>query len=152
MSILFSTAYEAYCGELKTRLDEMKLENEVLKRTADANALELLSAMTSLCIHCTNSGALQRYSCNVMEGALKGNFVLRIAVCHNNASLIIGHIFVLTLDQHTREYTYNPDGSPVKNLKQIAADFSCVIIFPEHMLTRFLINLLHVSYINQDSS
>lgn len=59
-------------------------------------------------------------------------------------------MFLLTLDEQTREYTYNPEGSSLQNLKQIATDFSCVIFFPEHMLSRFLINLLHVSYESSD--
>ncbi len=60
--------------------------------------------------------------------------------------IFIGHTFVLTWNQHTKEYTYNPEGSPVKNLDQVAADLSDMILFPEHMLSRFLINLLHVGY------
>lgn len=69
-------AYEAYCKELKAQLEEIKVENEDLRRrpgTADADALELLSAMTSLSVHCTCSDPPRRYSCKVSEGTLKGN-------------------------------------------------------------------------------
>ena len=72
-------AYEAYCGELKAQLEEIKLENEGLKRKMgmgmNSEALELLNSMTSLCVHCVNSsGVLRKYSCNVVDGALKGKF------------------------------------------------------------------------------
>ena len=71
------TAYEAYCGELKSQLIALKLENESLKRQPggnDSNVQQLLRAMTGLCIHSTDNsgGSLLRYSCSVMEGALKG--------------------------------------------------------------------------------
>lgn len=116
---------------MKAQVEEIRLENEGLKRKMgmgiDSDALELLSSMTSLCIHCVNSsGVLRKYSCNVVDGALKG------------------HLFTLTWDQRTREYTYNPEQSPIKNLKQVAVEFSGIIFFPENMLSRFLINLLHV--------
>lgn len=65
---------------------------------------------------------------------------------HTNFFIVLGHSFVLTLDEHTREYTYDPEGSSITNLKQIAADFSSIIFFPQHMLSRFLINLLHTNY------
>lgn len=72
----FILAYEVYCGELKAQFEEMKLENEKLKRIAESHsrpALDLLSAMTSLSVCCTcNSGAIRRYSCNIMDGSLKG--------------------------------------------------------------------------------
>ena len=65
-----------YCGELKAQFEEMRLENENLKRNAESHsrpALELLSAMTSLSVCCTcNSGDIRRYSCNIMDGNLKG--------------------------------------------------------------------------------
>lgn len=61
----------------------MKLENESLKgkvKNGDATnhrALELLSAMTSLSVCCDyNSEDLQRYSCNVEDGLLKGIMAL----------------------------------------------------------------------------
>lgn len=83
ISLSFPAAYEAYCVEMKAQLEAMKLENEALKRqggTADADALELLSAMASLSVHCTNSGPLQRYSCSVIEGALKGDVMRNVRV------------------------------------------------------------------------
>lgn len=143
-------AYEAYCKELKIQLEELKVENEDLKRrpgSADADALELLSTMTSLDVHCSGP---QRYSCKVSEGILEGKFMLSWLTCHKLHLQCLGHTFILTLDKHSREYTYNPEGSSVQNLKQIAADFSIVIFFPEHMLSRFLINLLHVNYVSHD--
>lgn len=80
LPLAFSAAYEAYCGEMKAQLEELKLENEALKRrvgTADANALELLSAMTSLCVCSVSSGPHQSYSCTVIEGVLKGDVILK---------------------------------------------------------------------------
>jgi hypothetical protein len=67
-----SAAYEAYCGELKAQLEEVKMENEDLKKrlgTTDTDAMELLSAMTGLHIQFSSSGAI---CCKVLEGTLQG--------------------------------------------------------------------------------
>lgn len=122
--------YEAYCVELKTELEEKQLENEILKRrllvNGDDPVLDLLSAMTSLSIQSIfGTDTLQRYSCKVVDG------------------LLAGHTFLLTLDHHAKEYTYDPERSPLKKLKH---DFSAKFCFPDHMLSRFLINLLHVTH------
>lgn len=151
-------AYEAYCGELKDQLEIVKLENEVLRRerrkdTGEYPALALLTSMTSLSVSCVYAGVTQRYSCGVLDGVLKG--ITMTLTLHSTGFcgyLLTGHSFILTRDQNVKAYTYDPSGSELKNFKQVAYDLADKIVFPEHMLSRFLINLLHTNYKNHDCS
>ena len=59
---------EIFCGELKTQLEEVKIQRDEAK-----NVEELLSAMTCLSVHCVYSmGPIKRYSCKLIDGHLKG--------------------------------------------------------------------------------
>ncbi len=61
---------------MKVQIEDLKFENEALKKTCQDNgrpALELLSAMTGLSVFFTSqSGTIQRFSCNIIDGVLKG--------------------------------------------------------------------------------
>lgn len=57
--------------------------------------------------------------------------------------IILGHKFVLTLDRSARSWTYKPEGLPCNNLPPYLEQVS---VFPEHVLSRFLLNVLQCTY------
>lgn len=67
-------AYEGFIQELKLQIEELTFENEALKRMSPQDGtLKLLMAMTSLSVHLiSQSDCTQRFSCEVVDGVLKG--------------------------------------------------------------------------------
>lgn len=59
----------------------------------------------------------------------------------------IGVQFHLTLNQSSWEYTYEPQGDATQLLEDISPELATSVVFPDYMLSRFLVNLLKANYI-----
>ena len=61
-------------------------------------------------------------------------------------SYSIGVHFHLTLNQTSWEYTYEPQGNATPLLEKVSPELASSVVFPDYMLSRFLVNLLKANY------
>jgi hypothetical protein len=58
----------------------------------------------------------------------------------------IGVQFHLSLNECSWEYTYEPQGDATGLLEEVAPELASSVVFPDYMLSRFLVNLLKANY------